>query len=455
MTVRFQPFDPEFLQDPYPTYDRLRAESPVHRVRIGPLAVLRLIRRFSRMRREAGQPGLVRTAWQMRRAREGRDRTGSSRFPRRLYAVSTHAGATFVLRHPELFSSKAMGGGDQRPPGGERAPTDGSLIALDPPEHGTHRAIVNRGFTPRRIDALESRIRKLADELMAGCEANDECDLVEGFTDPLPVAVIAELLGLDPARRDDFKRWSTALIIGSTGGAAPRFELFREFRQYMTGIAEERRSLPGEDLISLLVGAEQHDGVLDAEQVVGFASLLLAAGSETTTNLVGNALLALRDHPEQAALLREDPSRIPALIEEALRYDSPVQLLMRIATRDLELEGVEIPEGAMVMVLLAAANRDEAVFEGADRFDVERNAQGHLAFGLGNHFCLGASLARLEARVALETILIRYPDWQIQAGPIERHGSFLVRGPVALPFRFDRTVQSGPSLARHPTAAPT
>ena len=228
---------------------------------------------------------------------------------------------------------------------------------------------------------------------------------------------------------------STALIIGSTGGGAPRFELFREFRSYMTDIAEERRDQPGDDLISLLVGAERDDGVLDAGQVVGFASLLLAAGSETTTNLVGNALLALRDHPEQAALLREEPDRIPALIEEALRYDAPVLLLMRMATRETELEGQTIPEGALVMAVLGAANRDEAVFADGERFDLTRSTQGHLAFGLGNHFCLGASLARLEARVALETILLRYPDWQIAAGPIERHGSFLVRGPVALPFR--------------------
>ena len=435
MSVRFQPFDPVFLQDPYPTYRRLRAESPVHRVRIRPLTILRMLRRFSQMRQEAGQPGLIRTAWQMRRARGGRPRTASTRLRRRLYAVSSHAGVTFVLRHPEIFSSSPMGGSDDRPPGTEPAPTDGSLISLDPPEHGGHRAIVNRGFTPRRIAALEPRIRKLADELIAGGEGAEEIDLVETFTNPLPVAVIAELLGLDPARRDDFKRWSTALIIGSTGGGVPRFELFREFRSYMTDIAEERRDHPGDDLISLLVGAERDDGVLDAGQVVGFASLLLAAGSETTTNLVGNALLALRDHPEQAALLREEPDRIPALIEEALRYDAPVQLLMRMATRETELEGQTIPEGALVMAVLGAANRDEAVFADGERFDLTRSTQGHLAFGLGNHFCLGASLARLEARVALETILLRYPDWQIAAGPIERHGSFLVRGPVALPFR--------------------
>jgi cytochrome P450 len=441
MAIRFQPFDPVFLQDPYATYARLRAESPVHRVRISPLAVLGLIRRFARMRREAGQPGLARSVWQLRRERAkqgGGQGEGLGPLRRPFFAVSRHADVTQVLRHPEIFSSRAMGGPGARPPGGEAAPTDGSLIGLDPPEHTDHRAIVNRGFTPRRIAEIEPRIRKLAEELAAGFEARGECDLVEAFSNPLPVAVIAELLGLDPARRDDFKRWSTALIIGSTqGGAGPRFELFREFRQYMAGVAEERRRDPGEDLISLLVHAQEEEGVLEPEQVVGFASLLLAAGSETTSNLIGNALLALHEDPEQAALLREDPGRIPQLLEEALRYDSPVQMLMRISDCATELAGVSIPQGAMVFVLLGAANRDGAVFDEPDRFDIERNAAGHLAFGLGNHFCLGASLARLEARIALETLLERCPDWRITApGRIERHGSFLVRGPVQLPIAF-------------------
>jgi cytochrome P450 len=443
MSVRFQPFDPSFLQDPYATYAELRAESPVHRIRMGPIALLGLLRRFSAMRRAAGAPGLVRTAWQLRRARAQQEAHGGSSggvgsLRRRLYAVSRHVDVTHVLRHPEIFSSRAMGGRDFRPPGGEPAPTDGSLIGLDPPEHTAHRAIVNRGFTPRRMGELEPRIRKLADELVAGFETRGECDLVKAFTNPLPVAVIAELLGLDPARRDDFKRWSTALIIGSTQvGATPQFELFREFRQYMSAVAQERDRNPGEDLISLLVHAQAEEGVLDPEQVVGFASLLLAAGSETTTNLIGNALLALQADPEQAALVRADLGRIPQLLEETLRYDSPIQLLMRVTERATELGGVELPEGSLVLVLLGAANRDGEAFDQPDRFDIERNAQGHLAFGLGNHFCLGASLARLEARIALETLLTRCPDLRIAAqGRVERHGSFLVRGPVALPVRF-------------------
>jgi cytochrome P450 len=438
MAVRFRPFDAGFLQDPYPTYAALRADEPVQRVRIGPVAIARMLRRFSKMRREMGEPGIVRTLLAARRDRaRGESTDPRMRLPRGLYVVSRYEDVSSVLRDPELFSSMAMGG-PRRPEGSENVdPTNGSLIGLDPPEHGRHRAIVNRGFTPRRIAELEPRIRKLADELLGSFEGRGQCDLVAEFANPLPVAVIAELLGLDPARRNDFKRWSTALIIGSTrGGGPPRGQLFREFRGYMSKVVEERRREPGDDLISLLVHAEEEDGVLDTGQVVGFASLLLAAGSETTTNLIGNALLALHENPDQAEALRSEPGLIPQLLEEALRFDPPVQLLMRLATRETRLAGVSIPEGAMVVPLLASANRDPGRFEEPDRFDVRRDTQGHLSFGLGNHFCLGASLARLEARIALETLFERLPDWRIDAPHIERHGSVLIRGPRALPLRF-------------------
>jgi cytochrome P450 len=439
--VKFNPFDPAFLQDPYPTYARLREQSPVSRVRVAPLEAVRMLRRFSRMRRELGQPGLLRTAWQAWRARDGetaKARPGWQRGRPRLFAVARHADVSQVLRSPEVFSSGPMGGGQTGAREEQLTPTEGSLIGLDPPEHGSHRAIVNRGFTPRRIAALEPRIRKIAEELVAAFEARGCCDLVSEFANPLPVAVIAELLGLEPGRRDDFKRWSSALIIGTTQiGAPPDVRLLLEFREYMEGVVLQRRREPGDDLVSLLVHAEEESGVLDTGQVVGFASLLLAAGSETTTNAVGNALLALQAHPDQAALVREDPvGCIPKLVEETLRYDSPVQLLMRATTRATELCGVALPEHALVLPLLGAANRDPAAFPDPDRFDITRDNQAHLGFGFGNHFCLGASLARLEARVALETIFERLPGWRIDADETPRHGSWLVRGPTALPLRF-------------------
>jgi cytochrome P450 len=438
MAVRLRPFDPAFLQDPYPTYAALREQEPVKRVRIGPVAIFRLLRRFAKMRREMGQPGLARTLLALRRERaRGEKPDPRMRLRRRIVVVSRYDDVTRVLRDAECFSSAAMGGPRRSADDENVDPTNGSLIGLDPPEHGTHRAIVNRGFTPRRIADLEPRIRKLADELLGAFESRGHCDLVSEFANPLPVAVIAELLGLDPERRDDFKRWSTALIIGSTqGGGPPRAQLFREFRGYMSEVVEQRRREPGDDLISLLVNAEESEGLLDTHQVVGFASLLLAAGSETTTNLIGNALLALHENPEQAEAVRDDPSLIPQLLEETLRYDAPVQLLMRLATRDTRIGDVDLPEGAFVVALLGSANRDRDRFEDPERFDLSRNTQGHVAFGLGNHFCLGASLARLEARLALEMFFERLPSWRLDATSVPRHGSILIRGPRELPLRF-------------------
>ncbi len=440
--MKFRPFEGGFLEDPYPTLARLREESPVAKVGISPLTALTLVRGFAKMRRAAGEPGLARTAWRAWRSRRGGDgrhnpwERGRPRFPR-LFAVSRYEDVTEVLRHPEIFSSKAMGGMED-PEAEQFHPTQGSLIGIDPPEHTDHRAIVNRGFTPRRIAAMEPRVRKLADELISAFFPRRRCDLVEEYSNPIPVAMIAELLGLPAERRDDFKRWSAALIVGSTQiGSQINTGLFKEFREYMSQVVEQRRREPGDDLVSLLVHAEEEGGILDAVHVVGFASLMLAAGSETTTNAIGNALLALQANPEQDALVREDPERrIPALIEETVRYDPPVQMLMRLAMEDTEIRGVEIPKGAMVLPLLAAANRDPDVFSDPDRFDIERNTQGHLGFGLGNHFCLGASLARLEARVALETIFERLPNWRIETADVTRHGSWLIRGPTTLPLTF-------------------
>ena len=438
MAVRFQPFDPEYLRDPYPTYARLRAESPIHSVRFGPLAIGRMMWRATRARRRESGLGILATLRDLngerKRMREAQGQRARARS--RLYVVSRHADVVAVLRSAERFSSRPMGGPAPASEEAAIAPTAGSLIGVDPPEHRQHRGIVNRGFTPRRIAALEPHIRKIADELVSAFEHRGECELMDEFANPLPVSVIVELLGLDPARRDDFKRWSSAAIVGSTQGEGVRdFSLMREFRGFMAAEVEKRRHEPGDDLISLLVNSGEGEGVLSTQQVVGFASLLLAAGSETTTNLIGNAMATLRAHPETLERVKAAPQLIPQLVEESLRLDSPVQLVMRLATQDTEVGGERIPAGSMVMPLLASANRDESVYPDADRFDIDRDTTGHVAFGWGNHFCLGAALARLEARIALETLLERIPDYEVTA-PVEVHGSFLIRGPSALPLRF-------------------
>ena len=451
MPTAFNPFDPDFLQDPYPTYAALREEAAVARIQIPWARVARFgVSAMAEQRRR----GNLRLGSALRfmasrlRARRARTDAGGGPIHRpglrsRLFTVSRFDEVSAVLRSPELFSSEVMGGSQAEPMNaeGDIAPTSGAIIAQDPPEHTRQRAIVNRGFTPRRIAALEPRIRAQAEELFSAFEGRGSCELMSEFANPLPVGVIADLLGLDPSRRDDFKRWATSLIVGSTRPGAEGFgsnvEMFREFRGYMTEVVEERRRSPGDDLVSVLIHAGEGEGILDAQQVISFASLMLAAGSETTTNLIGNALLALSQSPEQLARVQDDPKLIPGVVEEALRYDSPIQLVMRIATQDTELGGVAIRKGSIVAPLIASANRDERHFDDPDRFDVDRPTPAHLAFGFGNHFCIGASLARLEGSIALEMILTRLPGLEILSQGVERHGSFLVRGPTALPLRFE------------------
>jgi cytochrome P450 len=317
-----------------------------------------------------------------------------------------------------------------------------SLIAADPPVHGPMRSLVNRGFTPRRIAALEPRIREITRSALAAVEEKGEFDLVEDLSIPLPVAVIAEVLGVEPERHADFKRWSDCMVSAVTGGAEGMrpetvLQVFKELSEYVTRVIEERRAQPREDLISTLIRAGDGETALSPVEVMGFTLLLLVAGNETTTNLLGNAMLALLDHPDELARVQQDPGLVPSLVEETLRYDTPVQFVFRQATRDVELAGTQIPAGSTVMPLLASANRDDTQFPDAERFDVTRDSQGHLGFGLGIHFCLGASLARLEARVALEELLARFNAIERTDPAVEYIDSYLVRGPRRLPLRFE------------------
>jgi cytochrome P450 len=315
---------------------------------------------------------------------------------------------------------------------------DTSLIGQDPPIHTGLRNIVNRGFTPRRISALEAGIRVRVVALVDALAERDEIELVRDLAAPLPVMVIAELLGLDPEQHAQFKRWADDMIVGSSGRDVAEADVDRsvaELRGFLEGAIDERRGQPGDDLISVLVHAEEDDGVLTARQVLNFVQLLLAAGSETTTNLLGSAVFHGLRHPSQWSAVRRDPALVPALLEETLRFDSPVQLVMRLVTEDTEIGGGKIPAGARIFVLLGSANRDPAQFPDADRFDIHRRATGHLGFGLGTHFCLGASLARLQARLAVEALLTRLPDLALVSESVEHHGSFLVRGPRSLPLR--------------------
>jgi len=294
------------------------------------------------------------------------------------------------------------------------------------------------------VAALEPRIREVTVELLARPESPGEIELVSALAVPLPVTIIAEILGVDPALREDFKRWSHSTVSGSprpeTASDDERSRIANdreEFTEYFRQAIDERRNAPRDDLISMLVRAEDEQHALTADEVLAFTQLLLIAGNETTTNLIGNMVLALLDHPDQLQKLTDDPSRVTNTVEEALRYDPPVQFLFRSAARDMELAGTTIKQGTAVLPLYASANRDERKFPDPDRFDITRDTQGHVAFGYGIHFCLGAPLARLEAKVALEEILRSMPGLVKKGDPIERLDSFFLRGLERLPLTYD------------------
>jgi len=380
------------------------------------------------------------------------------------WCVSRYDDVMHVLRNPELFSSRAMftflmnGGNEGRPPfslamlrflakfvwkvrlNPFEFATSRHLIAEDGESHSEMRAIVNRGFTPRRIAAWEDRAQTLVGAAMQKLRSGGSFDLVEDLAIPLPVSLISEMLGVEPERQRDFKRWSDEVIHATTGpGRAEPFarrftDAMTELLHYVKGIAEERQRAPSDDLISLIVSQQESEAALTIREVVQFTVLLLVAGNETTTNLIGNAVNALLDHPAELARLARDPALVPGAVEEALRYESPVQVVLRTATQDVEIAGVRIPKGAYVAALLGSANRDERRFPDPDRFDVTRNPQGHVGFGFGKHFCLGASLARLETRTALGALAPELLRLERQ-GPREGIDSFLVRGPRRLELR--------------------
>jgi cytochrome P450 len=397
--VGLDPFTPEASLDPHPVYRRLRAEAPV-------------------MYHESMD------AW----------------------TVARHADVVALMREARTFSSE-LGMGElmsgrlipgQEPP--YQVDLGESLrfvIAADPPDHTKLRRLVSAPFGGREVAPMEERLRALCERLVDDLVAADEPDIIRHVGWPLPVTAIAQMLGIPPERGEDFKRWSTELVGGLSGEVdfVARADTIMEMVEFFGTAIAERQAAPGDDVISVLVtkgSAIPGEEPLTPQELVLFCILLLIAGNETTTNLVGNGVHAFFDHPDQWQRLLDDPSLVPSAVEELLRFDGPVKSVMRMNAEPATIGDVEVPARARILPLFSSANRDESVWPDADDLRVDRNPQDHVAFGYGVHHCLGAPLARLEARILFETLARRGITLEPRgaASPID---SVILRGFASVP----------------------
>ena len=354
-----------------------------------------------------------------------------------LWMIFDYAGVKRALTDHQAFSSSML-------PAGRRNPQ--WIIFFDPPQQTRLRALISRAFTPRAVADMEPRIRAIATDLLDQQIQKSEMDFAAAFAIPLPMMVIAEMIGIPSDDWPRFRRWSDAILklsysisanAQASSAAAEFFAVTAEMAEYLPHMIQERRAMPKEDLLTRLAWAEVDGERLSQEEIVAFVQLLLVAGNETTTNLLNNAILCLMERPDQLAQLRSDPALLPSAIEEVLRYRSPIQWLFRATTRDVEMGTHTIPAGKLVLPIIGAANRDSAQFPDAAIFDIARDPNPHIAFGYGIHFCLGAPLARLEARIALTEFLSRVEKFEpSEDQPWEPRKALHVHGPSRLPIRF-------------------
>jgi cytochrome P450 len=341
------------------------------------------------------------------------------------FAISRFEDLWNVIHDPGAFSSAGVA---------EAAFLMPQMIYMDPPRHTALRAIVSRAFTPHRVAGLESRVREVTRKLIDGFAGTGRAEVVHELAAPLPSTIMGELIGVPPEHIDQFRRWTEAFLeVTSPEDIADRANgIYGLFGQLLA----ERRTRPADDLMSALLAAEVDGERLSEDDLLGFCFLLLIAGNDTTTSLIGNGVELLARHPDQRAELVADPALIPGGIEEMLRVESPTQALPRTATRDIELRGVTIPAASRVLLVFGAANLDEREFADAERFDIHRGAPRHLAFGHGIHYCLGAQLARLESRVVFEELLARLPRFDVIGEP-QRVTSNWARAWSTLPIAFE------------------
>ncbi len=348
--------------------------------------------------------------------------------------AARYADVRAILIDHATFSSvqpKGMGFDEQTKIFGD-APT---MLGSDPPTQTRLRRLVSRDFTPRRIRDLEPRIRDIAKNLLDAAERKGEFDVMADLANPLPVMVISDLLGVPPEEYQQFKNWSDKII--EADNTLPGMPIpdeiksaFTELRSYFVAEIARRRKNPGTDLVSALVAAHDESEALNADELLQFLVLLLLAGNETTTNLIGNGMLALGRNPESMAALRAKPDLMRGAVEEMLRYDGPVQATFRTATKDTVVGGTQISAGMGAFVIIAAANRDPAQFKDPEKFDVTREPNDQVAFGEGIHFCIGAPLARMEGSIAIGSALERFPHLRLKNpdAPVTYKGSYFLRG---------------------------
>jgi cytochrome P450 len=393
---------PELRADPYPFYAQIQAQDPVH--------------------------------WD--------EALG-------FWVVTRYTDVAAVFNDKRFSRAEGLMKGFKRLPESEQAtakPVDEAFSKMmtyaDPPYHTQLRGLVNKAFTPRVVEHIRPHIQQIVDHLLNAAQAKGQMDIIRDLAHPLPIIVISEMLGLAVEERQRFKGWSDDLFatLGIVRRAPNLMEKagqsLAEMTTYITALSKERSLQPREDLLTGLVTAVDEGNRLTQEELVANVGLLLAAGHETTTNLIGNGLLALLRNPDQMNKLRDNSTLIEGAVEEMLRYDNPVQIVYRSATEDVELDGKHISQGQLVNLMLGAANRDPAHFSEPDRFDITRNEGRHVGLGLGIHFCLGAALARLEGQLAFTTLLRRFPDLRLATDTLEWQEHPTFRGLKSLPVAF-------------------
>jgi len=393
--IQFNPMDPAFVADPYPTDRRLRAEDPVHHSPLG----FWVLTRYDDVVAALRDPRLAKEA------------------------IASFVAARFGAPVP------AMGL---------------SMLDRDPPDHTRLRGLVSKAFTPRVVEGLRPRIQQIVDGLLDGVAARGSMDLIEEFAYPIPVVVICEMLGVPVEDHERFKGWSLDIArgldliwLGPDSEVGRRSVTARQaLADYFRGLIAQRRAAPRNDLLSGLIAAEEAGDKLNEIELLATCILLLIAGHETTVNLIGNGTLALLQHRDQLQGLQRDPGLVASAVEELLRFDGPVQRTARIPSEDVTFGGRTIAKGEMVMPFIGAADRDPAQFPEPDRLDIGRADNRHIAFGWGIHFCLGAPLARIEGQIAINTLVRRLPKLELATAQPEYRQSLTLRGLKALPVTF-------------------